>query len=153
MPQLGTELTWQLAKGVAYLRRDLVLRKNPSIAESLDWANSLLCFNADRFTEQLVEQTINVLLKDEDDYLEFEEKGGAKRMLQAMTGEEKPGAVCSCGHHSIPIIILEVFMENYLENHIVNFAHILRSAVKVVTSEILDALRALPYIELEKAAI
>ncbi len=40
-------------------------------------------------------------------------------------------------------------MENYLENHIVNFAHILRSAgVMVVTSEILDALRTLPFIDL-----
>lgn len=99
-PQLGIDLTWQLARGVAYLRRDLVLRKNPSIAETLDWANSLLCFNADRFTEQLVEQTINVLLKDEDDYLEFEEKGGAKRMLQAMMNEEAETPRCSCGHHA-----------------------------------------------------
>ncbi len=99
-PQLGIDLTWQLARGVAYLRRDLVLRKNPSIAETLDWANSLLCFNADRFTEQLVEQTINVLLKDEDDYLEFEEKGGAKRMLQAMMNEETETPRCNCGHHA-----------------------------------------------------
>ncbi len=104
VPQLGTDLTWQLARGVAYLRRDLVLRKNPSIAETLDWANSLLCFNADRFTETLVEQTINVLLKDEDDYLEFEEKGGAKRMLMAMAGEDrdKPGCGCSGHGHSHP---------------------------------------------------
>lgn len=87
VPELGNELTWQLARGVAYLRRDLVLRKNPSIAETLDWANSLMCFNADRFTENLVDQTINVLLKDEDDFLEFEEKGGAKSMLQAMLNE------------------------------------------------------------------
>ncbi len=40
-------------------------------------------------------------------------------------------------------------MDNYLENHIVNFAHILRGAgVMVVTSEVLDALNALPHVDL-----
>lgn len=84
MPQLGTELTWQLARGLAYLRQELSLKKNPSIAESLDWAESLLEFNADRFTESLIDNTMNVLLKDEEDFDAYRKNGGAAVMLRAM---------------------------------------------------------------------
>ena len=50
VPELGNELTLQLARGVAWLRRELDLKKDPSIAETLDWARCLIDFNADRFT-------------------------------------------------------------------------------------------------------
>lgn len=81
-PELGNELTVQLARGVAYLRDKLSLKKNPSIAETLDWAQCLLEFNADRFTEKLIADTLNVLLKDDEDYVEFRKNGGAKQMLR-----------------------------------------------------------------------
>lgn len=84
VPELGTELTLELARGVAWMRRELKLKKDPSIAETLDWAQCLLDFNADRFTEKLIMDTMNVLLKDEEDFEEFYNNGGARRMLQAM---------------------------------------------------------------------
>ncbi|MDO4542058.1 MAG: MoxR family ATPase, partial [Bacillota bacterium] len=84
VPELGTELTLQLARGVSWLRRELKLKKDPSIAETLDWAQCLLEFNADRFTEKLIEDTMNVLLKDEEDFEEFHNNGGVRRMLKAM---------------------------------------------------------------------
>ncbi len=87
VPELGPELTRQLARGTAYLRNELSLRKEPSIAETLDWASSLLHFNTDRITEKLVEDTMNLLLKDEDDFKEFAKNGGAGHMLRAMTGD------------------------------------------------------------------
>ncbi|HMM05230.1 MAG TPA: MoxR family ATPase [Clostridiales bacterium] len=87
VPELGPELTRQLARGTAYLRNELSLRKEPSIAETLDWANSLRQFNTDRITEKLIEDTMNLLLKDEDDFEEFAKNGGAGRMLRAMTGD------------------------------------------------------------------
>jgi MoxR-like ATPase len=87
VPQLGSELTRQLARGTAYLRNELSLRKEPSIAETLDWANSLLQFNVDRITEKLIDDTMNLVLKDEEDFEEFNKNGGAGRMLRAMTAD------------------------------------------------------------------
>ncbi|MGI6685984.1 MAG: AAA family ATPase [Bacillota bacterium] len=82
VPQLGTELTWRLVKGVAYLRTELALKKKPSISETLDWAEALLTLNAERMTEHLINQTINLLLKDKEDLDLFREKGGAGEMLR-----------------------------------------------------------------------
>lgn len=87
VPELGPELTYQLARGTAYLRNELTLRKDPSIAEALDWANSLIQFDASRFSEKLIEDTMNLLLKDDEDFAEFEKNGGAGRMLRAMNSE------------------------------------------------------------------
>ncbi|MEG2638249.1 MAG: hypothetical protein RR992_01950, partial [Clostridiales bacterium] len=80
-------------------------KKNPSIAETLDWAQCLLEFNADRFTEKLIADTINVLLKDEEDYAEFQKNGGTRQMLRAIVAGKDMGkddgnsTTCSCGHH------------------------------------------------------
>jgi len=93
VPNLGTELTWQLANSVAYLRMELPLKKKPSISETLDWAEALLILNAQRMTEHLVDQTINLLLKDKDDLNLFRDKGGAKEMLKAATA-------CDCHTHN-----------------------------------------------------
>lgn len=87
VPGLGPDLTRQLARGTAYLRNELVLRKDPSIAETLDWANSLIQLDADRFSEKLIDDTLNLLLKDEEDYTEFDKNGGSSKMLRAMTKE------------------------------------------------------------------
>ena len=84
VPELGNELTLQLARGVAWLRRELDLKKDPSIAETLDWARCLIDFNADRFTEKLIDDTMNVLIKDEEDFVEFRDNGGARQMLRAI---------------------------------------------------------------------
>ena len=84
VPELGNELTLQLARGVAWLRRELDLKKDPSIAETLDWARCLIDFNADRFTEKLIDDTMNVLIKDEEDFAEFRDNGGARQMLRAI---------------------------------------------------------------------
>lgn len=81
-PRISTELTWQLVRSVAYLRKKLLLKKKPSISETLDWAQALLLFNADKMTEHLVNQTVNLLLKDGEDIELFEEHGGAKEMLK-----------------------------------------------------------------------
>lgn len=84
VPELGPELTRQLARGTAYLRNELTLRKSPSIAEALDWANSLVQFDADRFSEKLIDDTMNLLLKDEDDFEEYRHRGGAGKMIRSM---------------------------------------------------------------------
>lgn len=87
VPELGPELTRQLARGTAYLRNELTLRKSPSIAEALDWARSLAQFDADRFSETLIDNTMNLLLKDEDDFEEYRRQGGAAKMIRSMVKE------------------------------------------------------------------
>ena len=47
--------------------RDLVLKKTPSISETLDWARALLALNANELEDELVSDTLNVILKYEGD--------------------------------------------------------------------------------------
>ena len=47
--------------------RDLDLKKTPSISETLDWARALLALNANELEDELVSDTLNVILKYEGD--------------------------------------------------------------------------------------
>ncbi len=47
--------------------RNLDLKKTPSISETLDWARALLALNAGALEEDLVKETMNVILKYEAD--------------------------------------------------------------------------------------
>ena len=47
--------------------RTLDLKKTPSISETLDWARALLALNATSLDEELVKDTMNVILKYEAD--------------------------------------------------------------------------------------
>ena len=48
------------------------IRKPPSIAESVDWARTLLLLHAPVLEESLVRYTLNVLLKRESDIQEMQ---------------------------------------------------------------------------------
>jgi MoxR-like ATPase len=47
--------------------RALDLKKTPSISETLDWARALMALNADSINEEVVNDTLNVILKYEGD--------------------------------------------------------------------------------------
>jgi hypothetical protein len=47
--------------------RDLDLKKVPSISETIDWARTLLLLHADRLDPELVSNTMNVILKFQED--------------------------------------------------------------------------------------
>jgi MoxR-like ATPase len=47
--------------------RNLDLKKTPSISETLDWARALLALNADALEQELVNDTISVILKHQGD--------------------------------------------------------------------------------------
>jgi MoxR-like ATPase len=47
--------------------RNLDLKKTPSISETLDWARALLALNANELEDELVNDTLNVILKYEGD--------------------------------------------------------------------------------------
>ena len=66
VPDIDDLLRHQLVQFVHSLRQ-LDLKKNPAISETIDWARSLLLLSADQLNEDLVRTSLNVLLKFEDD--------------------------------------------------------------------------------------
>jgi MoxR-like ATPase len=66
VPELAGHLAREIATLVALLRKT-DLRKPPSIAESLDWARTLLALGAGELTDDVTRQTLSVLLKYERD--------------------------------------------------------------------------------------
>jgi MoxR-like ATPase len=65
-PELNEGITTQLVKFVEKLR-DLQLQKAPGIAETLDWARSLIALKVDELTRDYIEKTIGCVLKSESD--------------------------------------------------------------------------------------
>ena len=72
----------QVARFVAALR-ELDLKKNPSVSETLDWARALLVLSATELGEQQVRETLNLLLKYEGDIEVAEQKVGGILEKQA----------------------------------------------------------------------
>jgi MoxR-like ATPase len=74
VPQLGARMAQQAVEIVQGLRQ-MDLKKNPSVSETIDWARALVMLNADSLDRQTLETTLTVLLKHESDVQK------AKRML------------------------------------------------------------------------
>jgi len=66
VPGIEATLTTQLVAFVQSLRT-LDLRKAPSISETVDWARALILLHADSLDSGLVRDTLNVILKFEQD--------------------------------------------------------------------------------------
>ena len=66
VPGVEDKLLKQLVAFVQSLR-DADIKKRPSIAETVDWARTLLLLHADLLDEAMVRRTLNVLLKHESD--------------------------------------------------------------------------------------
>ena len=66
VPDVSESLLTQLVSFVQGLR-DLDIRKQPSISETVDWARTLLLMHATELDEDMVRATLNVLLKHESD--------------------------------------------------------------------------------------
>ena len=66
VPDLSQSLTDQLVRFVHAIRA-LDLKKAPAISETIDWARSLILLHASNLDEGLVLDTLNVLLKYEED--------------------------------------------------------------------------------------
>ena len=77
--------------------RDLDLKKRPSISETLDWARALLALNAGSIEEEIVTDTLNVILKYEGDVKKAQselgkliEKKSTQIAAEGPQGEEAP---------------------------------------------------------------
>ncbi|MDG1826869.1 MAG: MoxR family ATPase [Henriciella sp.] len=66
VPDIADNLLTQLVVFVQGLR-DLDIRKQPSISETVDWARTLILMHANDLDEDMVRTTLNVLLKHESD--------------------------------------------------------------------------------------
>lgn len=66
VPELQPKLAAEAVKFVQGLR-EMDLKKNPSVSETLDWAKALMMLNADHLDQNTLENTLTVLLKHESD--------------------------------------------------------------------------------------
>ncbi|MBF1801025.1 AAA family ATPase [Alloalcanivorax profundimaris] len=66
VPELDAELREQLVDFIQYLREQ-DMKKLPAVSESLDWARALVLLHADSLEPELVEQTLTLVLKNEQD--------------------------------------------------------------------------------------
>jgi MoxR-like ATPase len=73
VPEADAELRAQVARFVNRLRK-LDLKKSPSIAETLDWCRALLALGIRGLDAAAVRQTLNLLLKHEEDLRKAESK-------------------------------------------------------------------------------
>ena len=79
VPQAPANMTHQLVQFVQDLRK-VDLYKLPGIAETLDWAQALVALDAQSLDLPLVEDTLGLLLKYQDDF-EAVRKGHIQRLL------------------------------------------------------------------------
>jgi len=66
VPEISARLLAQVVGFVQSLRR-LEIRKPPSIGETLDWARALVVLNAQELEASLVEETLSLILKHQED--------------------------------------------------------------------------------------
>jgi MoxR-like ATPase len=66
VPGINQKLQQQLVDFVQEIRK-LDLKKHPAISETIDWARTLLLLHAEVLTPELISNTLNVLLKHEED--------------------------------------------------------------------------------------
>ena len=79
VPDLAPRLARDAVELVQSLRR-LDMRKNPSVSETLDWARALVTLNAQSLDQDMLENTLTVLLKYEADV------DRARRLLNRQQG-------------------------------------------------------------------
>jgi len=91
VPGVDRRLAEDLVELMQGLRK-LDLKKTPSISETLDWARALLALNATELDEELVQSTLNVILKYEGDI--HKAQGELGRLLATKSSpRETEGAV------------------------------------------------------------
>ena len=79
-PGIDTALALQIARMVAAIRKE-DLRKAPGVAETLDWAAALLSLGAAELSPDVVDETLGVVLKYEEDIRQV--RGAAARQYLA----------------------------------------------------------------------
>jgi MoxR-like ATPase len=86
-PEIDEKLARRLVE-VVHMVRDLDLKKPPSIAESIDWARTLLLMGAEDIDRETFEKSISILVKHRTDIDVVSERVGMK--LGESPAEEVP---------------------------------------------------------------
>ncbi len=73
-PSISDDIAEVLVRFVHALR-SMKLQKTPGIAETLDWASSLIALQSDTFTAEYIEKTIGCVLKSESDIQLLKSRG------------------------------------------------------------------------------
>ena len=89
VPDIPPELRRQLVTFIHELR-DLDLKKSPAISETIDWARTLLLLHAESLDPQLVRDTLNVILKFQED---IENVNGEVMAITSKVVAKQPGHV------------------------------------------------------------
>ena len=89
VPEIPPELRRQLVTFIHELR-DLDLKKSPAISETIDWARTLLLLHAESLDPQLVRDTLNVILKFQED---IENVNGEVMAITSKVVANQPGHV------------------------------------------------------------
>ena len=89
VPGIGQRLVQDIVELVQRIRK-LDLKKTPSISETLDWARALMVLNADELDAELVNDTMNVILKHQGDIAKAQSELNA--LLQRKAAEKAASA-------------------------------------------------------------
>lgn len=84
VPGAPQQLAEQVVAFVQELRRE-ELYKLPGVAETLDWITALVALDQEALTEEMVNDTLGVLLKYRDD-IEHAQRGAIKPIMQRLPG-------------------------------------------------------------------
>ena len=153
--------------------RDLDLKKTPSISETLDWARALLALNADELEDQIVSDTLNVILKYEGDVEKaqselaklIEKKTAEVSAAQPQVGpRRRPArsrrASCTSPRPERPDrvarrrAIPERRERRTMQKKVIEFTNLLRkSGIRVSVAEGIDAFNALDELSLDDREI
>jgi MoxR-like ATPase len=99
VPEAGARLRREVAAAVNYIRTNFELRKQPSIAESIDWARALMALDAEFLNEDSISRTLNTLLKNRDDSMQLMSFEAMHKLLHSIAEESGDGQGCAgCGH-------------------------------------------------------
>lgn len=77
VPAIGEALSSEITR-VIQAARSLNLAKVPGVAETLDWAASLVALNATHLDAEVVTETMGCFLKDQEDLRKFEREAGSR---------------------------------------------------------------------------
>ncbi|RJQ09845.1 MAG: MoxR family ATPase [Bacillota bacterium] len=90
VPEASDKLARDVACVVARVRT-MDLRKQPSIAETLDWTRALLALGVEKVNDQLLAETATMLLKNRDDVLALREAAAGGRWVTEALEACEPG--------------------------------------------------------------
>jgi MoxR-like ATPase len=85
VPEIDKRLAEDVVK-VMHGIRALDLKKAPSISETLDWARALIALNTDSIEDEIVNDTLNVILKYEGDVKKAQAE--LSKLIEVKTAQE-----------------------------------------------------------------